>query len=262
MPIALWIAALSLFSAAAALGVIAWRMARGAHVRESARVELLKRLAFPDGSAAAASGPSISNWTPSFLSEGAEDDEEQEPMAVADTVEQTSPTFAERASAVTTTVPRWWISFVAVGAVIAAVVGAVSAKLVSKDDSIAAGSASRATAAPTIPIELIALQSRFDNGTTFDVNGLVRNPVDGSELSQLMAVIDLFGADGRLLTSGTAGLERPTLEAGQTSAFALAFQRVSGTVASYKVRFCLPSGDPIPHIDHRGSQPAAKPPVS
>ena len=77
-----------------------------------------------------------------------------------------------------------------------------------------------------------------------------------------MAVVDLLDADGRILTSQTTPLERPGLEAGQTSAFSLVFQRVTGTVASYQVGFRLPSGDTIPHVDRRAPEPAAKAPSS
>jgi hypothetical protein len=258
MQVLLWSAALLLFTAAIALAIIAWRTARGERVRELARIELLKTLAFPNGPEAAASGPSISNWTPSFLSE----EEEEETPLVADTFEPAPPIFGERENAVAA-VPRWWIFVVGIGAVIAALVGAVSARLaVSPAASSAAVPAALAAVAPDNPIELVELQSRFERGTGFNVTGLVRNPADGHELSQLMAVVELFDANGRMLTSGTTKLERPALEAGQTSAFSLLFPHVSGTVASYKVRFRLASGDPIPHVDRRVLQPAAKPPSS
>jgi hypothetical protein len=112
------------------------------------------------------------------------------------------------------------------------------------------------------PIELIALQSRFEKATAFDVSGLVRNPSEGRELPQLIAVVELMDASGRTLTSQTTRLERPGLEAGQTSAFSLVFPGLTGTVASYKVGFRLASGDAIPHIDRRASEPAAKTPAS
>ena len=105
------------------------------------------------------------------------------------------------------------------------------------------------TAVPARPIELIALQYRSGNATAFDVSGVVRDPSEGRELPELVAVVNLLDADGRVLTSQTTPLERPGLEAGQTSAFSLAFQRVSGTVASYQVGFRLPSGDTIPDVD-------------
>ena len=114
MQVLLWVAAISLLSAAVALGVIAWRMARGVRVRQSARVELLKSLAFPDASAGSASGPSNSDWTAGFLSE-------QETAPAVDTSEPAPPIFGERGNPLTT-LPRWWISLFAVGAAIALVV--------------------------------------------------------------------------------------------------------------------------------------------
>ena len=238
MPVLLWIAALSLLAAAAAMGVLAWRMARGARVRESARIELLKALAFPDASAVSASGPSTSNWTPEFMSE-----EETAP-----------PIFGERGNPLTT-LPRWWIALFAVGAAIVLLV-ILSARAPATIPTVDA----QTTAVPARPIELIALQYRSGNATAFDVSGVVRNPSEGRELPQLVAVVNLLDADGRVLTSQTTPLERPGLEAGQTSAFSLAFQRVSGTVASYQVGFRLPSGDTIPHVDRRAPALAAKTP--
>lgn len=263
MHVLLWIAALSLFGTAAALGVIAWRTAHGMRVREAARVELLKALAFPEASAAAASGPSISNWTPEFLSE-----EEAEPAL--DTFEPAPAIFGERNHV--TTVPRWWISLFAVGAAIVVVV-LLSTRLAVGPDAAsttapafakatAGKPAPSATAAQDKPIELIALQSRFETTTAFDVNGVVRNPAEGRELPQLMAVVELLSADGRILTSQTTPLERSGLEAGQTSAFSIVFQRVTGTVASYRVGFRSAGGDTIPHVDRRVPQAAAKAPLS
>lgn len=250
MQVLLWVAALSLLSAAAAMGVIAWRMARGARVKESARVELLKALAFPDASAAAdtsavlASSPLITNtnWTAGFLSE-------EETWPAADTFEPAPAIFGERKNPLTT-VPRSWIALFAAGA---AIVVAVMLHALAGGPEVV--SANR-------PIELIALQSRFEKATAFDVSGLVRNPSEGRELPQLIAVVELMDASGRTLTSQTTPLERPGLEAGQTSAFSLVFPGLTGTVASYKVGFRLASGDAIPHIDRRASEPAAKTPAS
>ena len=77
-----------------------------------------------------------------------------------------------------------------------------------------------------------------------------------------MAVVDLLDADGRILTSQTTPLERPGLEAGQTSAFSLVFPRVTGTVARYQVGFRLASGDTILQVDRRAPEPAANTPTS
>ena len=265
MQVLLWVAGMSLLSAAAAMGVIAWRMVRGARVRESARVELLKALAFPDTSAAPASGPSISNWTAGFLSE-------QETAPAADTYEPSEPAppiFGERGNPLTT-LPRRWISLFAVGAAIALMVTLWLAG--GPDAASATAPAARATAAPVAPatvdaqttavpdrpIESIALQYRFGKATALEVSGLVRNPAEGRELPQLMAVVDLLDTDGRVLTSQTTPLERPRLEAGQTSAFSLVFRRVTGAVASYQVRFRLPTGNRILQVDRRAAESAAK----
>lgn len=251
MHVLLWIAALSLFGTAAALAVIAWRTARGARVRDAARVELLRALAFPEASAAAASGPSISNWTPEFLSES-----EEEAAAALDTFEPAPAIFGERNHVAT--VPRWWISLFAVGAAIVVVV-LLSARLAVGPD---VASKPGATVVQDKPIELVALQSRFETATGFDVNGVVRNPAEGRELFQLMAVVELLSADGRVLTSSTTPLERSGLEAGQTSAFSIVFQRVTGTIASYRVGFRSASGDTIPHVDRRVPERVAKAPSS
>ena len=115
---------------------------------------------------------------------------------------------------------------------------------------------------PDRPIELIALQHRFGPATAFDVSGLVRNPADGRALPQLVAVVNLFDADDRILTSQMTPIERPVLEAGQTSAFSLVFPRVTGTVARYRVEFRLHGRDTIPHVDRRAPEPGAKAPSS
>jgi hypothetical protein len=247
MHVLFWMIALLLLLAAAACGVLAWRMARGVRERESARVELLKALAFPDASAAPASGPSISNWTDSFLSE-------QETAPAADAFEPAPPIFGERGSPLTT-VPRWWIAIFAIGAAIVLVV-----LLYARAPAAPATVDAQTTAVPDRPIELIALQYRLEDATALDISGLVRNPAEGRELPQLMAVVNLLDAHGRILTSETTPLERSGLEAGQTSAFSLVFRGVTGTVASYQVGFRLPSGDTIRHVDRRASERAAKTP--
>ena len=115
-------------------------------------------------------------------------------------------------------------------------------------------------AVPDKPIELIALQYRSGPATAFEVSGSVRNPADGRALPRVVAVVNLVDADGRILASQTKPLERPTLEAGQTSSFSLAFPRVTGTVARYVVGFRSPGGDKVAHVDRRAAEPAAKAP--
>jgi hypothetical protein len=267
MQILLWVAVLLLLSAALSMGVIAWRTARGVRERESARVELLRALALSDASAAPASGPSISDWTAEFLSE-------EGTAPAVDTYDLAASIFGERVQPVTA-LPRW-ISLSGVGAAMALgvtlyVVLAGGPKGASATTPAARRTAApmapatvtaRTTAVPDRPIELIALQYRLGSATDFEVSGLVRNPPDGRELPQLVAVVNLLDADGRLLASQVSPVERPVLEAGQTSAFSLAFPHVIGTAARYQVQFRLHGRDTIPHVDRRAPEPGAKAPSS
>lgn len=240
MQILLWVGVLLLLSAAAAMGVIAWRMARGARERKSARVELLKALAFPDASAVPASGPSISDRA-EFLSE-------QWTAPVVDTYEPAASIFADRAEPVAA-LPRW-IPLAGVGAVMA-----LGVMLYAALAGGPRGASVTTKAAPDRPIELIALQHRFDAATGLEVSGVVRNPVEGRELPQLVAVVNLVDAEGRILTSQVTPVERAVLVAGQTSAFSLVFPRVTGTAARFQVRFRLHGRDVVPHVDRRVPEP-------
>ena len=74
--------------------------ARGARVRESARVELLKALAFPDASAVSASGPSTSNWTPGSCLRSRRRRGDRTPCEHVD--EPAPPIFGERGNPLTT----------------------------------------------------------------------------------------------------------------------------------------------------------------
>jgi len=266
MHVLLWVGALSLFSAAAAMGVIAWRTARRVRARESARAELLKALAFPDASAVPASGPSmISSWTNDFQSE--------ERTPTVDAYEPAAPIFAERAKPVAA-LPRW-VSLAGVGAAMALVVAlyaamaggpkAASATPPAAGAPAATAETTEAVNAPTkavadTPIELIALQYRSGPAAAFAVSGSVRNPADGRPLSRVVAVVNLVDADGRILASQTTRLEQQMLAAGQSSAFSIVFPHVTGTVARYVVGFRSPAGDKVPHVDRRAVELGAKAP--
>ena len=267
MQLLLWIVALLVLSSAAAMGVIAWRTARGVRERESARVELLRTLAVPDASAVPASGPSISDWTAEFLPE-------ERTAPAVDTYEPAASIFAEHAQPVTA-LPRW-ISLAGVAAAMALGVTvyvvlaggpkAASAKTPAARATAAPGApapvTARTTAVADSPIELIALQYRVGPATAFEVSGRVRNPSDGRGLPQLVAVVNLLDADGRVQASQVTPVERPVLEAGQTSAFSLVFPGVTGAVSRYQVQFRLQRGDAIPHVDRRAPGPGAIAPSS
>jgi hypothetical protein len=239
----LWLFALLMLSAAAALGVIAWRTARGARERESARVELLRALAFPDDSGVPASGP--------LLLSGLAEFQPEEEMALGDNADEpAAPIFAERPESVKA-LPRW-MALAGVGAVM--VLGVTLYALIARGGGT--------TTASDRPIELIALQHRFGPETDLDVTGLIRNPADGRPLQQVDAVVHLVDANGRVITSQMTPLERPVLAAGQTSAFSLVFPHVTGAVARYQVEFRWHGRNKIPHVDRRTAEAGAKAPTS
>lgn len=237
MQVLIWIGVLSLLSAAVALAAIAWRTARGVRERESARVELLRALAFSDASAVTASGPPISHRAAEFVSE-------QEDVPAVDSYEPAASIFAERAPQLTA-LPRW-LSLVAVGVAMALAVTLYA---------VFARGPKAVTSIPTQPIELVAIQHRFEPESSFEVSGLVRNPAGGRGLHQLVAVINLLDADGRILTSRARPVEQPVLEGGQTSAFSVVLTNVSGTAARYQVQFRLDGRGTVPHVDRRAVEP-------
>jgi len=240
----LWLFALLMLSTAAAFGVLAWHAAHSARERESARVELLRALAFPDASVATASGPSLLGGLAEFQPEAKR-------ATAENTDEPAAAIFAERPESVKA-LPRW----MALAGVGAAMVLGVTVYAV-----IARGS-DGASAASGKPIELIALQHHFGPETDLDVTGLIRNPADGRPLQQVEAVVHLVDANGRVITSQMTPLERPVLAAGQTSAFSLVFPHVTGAVARYQVEFRWHGRDRIPHVDRRAADAGAKSPTS
>jgi len=267
MQVSVWIGVLLLLGTAGAMGILAWRAARRARDREWARVELLKVLSFPE----AAGVPGSDQSTPDLGTFASE----QEIAPALDARGQTPTIFGEGGPP-PTSLPRW-ISLAAV-VVVAVLVGTLYAILAGgleettavttpaarrTDPSVATASVNaRGTAARTRPVEVIDLQHRFGAATDFYVSGRVRNPADSQALPELMAVVDLLDADGRILSSRMAPLERPVLESGQTSAFSLAFPRVAGRVARYQVAFLLHGRDKIPQIDRRAPVAAPHAPSS
>ena len=218
MPVLLLVVVLLMLSAAATMVAVAWRMARTARERESARVELLRTRAGAGMPAMPAPDSSNADWMTEFPSE--------------------STIFAERAESVAP-LPRW-VSLTAVGAAMALIVTLYV--------SLAGGAGAARAADP--PIELIALQQQF-GVTGFSVSGVVRVAPDSPAVHELTAVINLFDAQDRLLTSRTTPVERADLKSGQTSAFSLTFPDAPKTVARYRVGFRAAGHDTVAHVDRR-----------
>ena len=104
------------------------------------------------------------------------------------------------------------------------------------------------TAAAAVPLELVALGHERD-AEELVVRGVLRNPLNGSELDALMAVVLLFNRDGGLVTSGRAAVQAARLGPGSETTFVVT---VPGAVDVERYRVSFRSEDRVvPHVDHR-----------
>ena len=114
-----------------------------------------------------------------------------------------------------------------------------------------------ATAAPAgraQPIELLSLRHTVDDLGSFTVTGLVQNPTSGRETSAIVAVVYLFDDAGRFMATGRAGLDVPSLQAGEEATFTVTIPKTIG-VSRYRVGFRLADGGVVAHLDRRGQAP-------
>ena len=109
-------------------------------------------------------------------------------------------------------------------------------------------------AASIQPLELLSLKHGSDPTGTFTVTGLVQNPVEGASLTNIVAVVYLFDAEGRYFASGRAVIERSLFRPGEESPFVVEVPR-AGLVSRYRVGFRFEDGGVVAHVDHRGELP-------
>jgi len=133
-----------------------------------------------------------------------------------------------------------------------------------RSSTVATGApAPAATAPPTTtsvpanqtPIELLSLKHSTD-GSTFAVTGLVQNPLAGTALPHVVAVVYVFDKDGTYVTSGKASLEFTGLRPGEESPFVVRIAN-PGVVAKYRVGFRREDGSVIAHVDKRNQTAAS-----
>jgi hypothetical protein len=103
-------------------------------------------------------------------------------------------------------------------------------------------------ATASLPLELVAL-GHERVGDTLTVRGVVRNPMSGTGIDRLNAVVALFTADGGLLTTGRADVEAAVLRPGSESAFTVTIPGV-GNAGRYRVSF-RSDDHLVPHLDRR-----------
>jgi hypothetical protein len=126
--------------------------------------------------------------------------------------------------------------------------GEVAANSVSKPVAGAAESHSTAPPQTARALELVALGHERDRNQ-LTVRGIVRNPVNGSPVNQLTAVVLLYNRNGGFLTTGRALVQAPSLGPGGESTFLVTIPGAAD-VGRYRVSF-RSEDRVISHVDIR-----------
>jgi hypothetical protein len=225
---------------AAIMSVIAWRIAREERRRSDARVAALAAdiHAEPRG----AGHESHASAAPFGLDE-LELRSVQAAAAGHDLFAAAHPSAGSRWAVVS-------IGALLVGIVTAVVILSSSASNISARGATttAAPAVAAAQPRPATPLELEALSHERD-GDRLIVRGIVRNPVTGTPLERLTAVVFLFSRDGGFLTSGRATIDPSTLRPDDESPFVVAVQGAAD-VGRYRVSFRTDEGV-VAHVDRR-----------
>lgn len=104
------------------------------------------------------------------------------------------------------------------------------------------------------PLELVSLSHSRQAGK-LAVSGLVRNPVSGTPVEKLSAVVFLFDRAGAFVASSRTQVDFLRLGAGDETPFVVSID-APASVARYRVSFRTDDGV-VPHIDLRSATPAA-----
>jgi hypothetical protein len=99
-----------------------------------------------------------------------------------------------------------------------------------------------------VPLELVAL-GHERVGDHLIVRGAVLNPISGTEVNQLIAVVSGFAGDGGFLSSGRSAVAAPVLGPGAQSSFTVTLTGAAGVVR-YRVSFRT-DDRVVPHADRR-----------
>jgi hypothetical protein len=110
------------------------------------------------------------------------------------------------------------------------------------------------TTANTLPIELLSLRYTAETGN-FVVTGLVQNPTTSVSLHGVFAVVYLFDAEGKFISSARASLDSGVLSPGGESSFVVHVPAATD-VTKYRVSFQHEDGAAVQHVDRRGALPA------
>jgi hypothetical protein len=97
-------------------------------------------------------------------------------------------------------------------------------------------------------LELVSMR-HARAGRTLTVTGLLRNPSNGTAVTDVAALVFAFDRSGEFVASGRGSLELPVLHPGEEAPFAVTVTDVAD-VGRYRVSFRIPAG-PLRHIDRR-----------
>ena len=126
--------------------------------------------------------------------------------------------------------------------------GDVAANSVTKPVARAAESQTAAPPTTAQALELVALGHERDRDR-LTVRGIVRNPLSGSPVNQLMAVVVVYDRAGGFLTTGRALVQVPSLGPGGESTFLVTIPGAAD-VGRYRVSF-RSEDRVISHVDIR-----------
>ena len=226
---------------AVVMSVVAWRVVRGERERSAARVEALAQdIHRPAASIELPIRPAVDQLPLREMAFRPESATAGDMFAVATQPSRTGS--------------RWGLAL-AVGAFAVACVGALA--IVWGSDApgtrIAQASGAEPVGTPAhsvveVPLELTALSHDRDDGQ-LTVQGVVRNPANGTGMDRLSAVVTLFDRDGHMVTSTRAPLASPALIPGGESRFAVTIPD-SANIARYRVSF-RSDERVVSHIDKR-----------
>ncbi len=124
------------------------------------------------------------------------------------------------------------------------------------EDNRAAAAAARAEttpAPPAVPLQLTALGHEQRPGVLV-VRGVVRNPVAGSNRSNIVANVTLLDAKGSVLDSGRAAVQAEVLRPGRDGEFSVNLP-ANAAVRRYRVTFQSADGSLVAHADRRAGRP-------
>jgi len=260
---------------AAVMGLITWRVLRQERRRTDARIADLaaasmtddEPVAEPVPAARQAAPPRAGTWPPPA---GRARCVEAAASAPADplwtdlVLDRTSAPSAGGHGAATRdlfTVPEPITSdgrrlMMAVGLGSAALLAAFAVVLATTPRPAQQATLSPAAARVAAPLELVSLD-HARAGVRLSIHGTVRNPVAGSPVRGVTAVVFLFDRAGGYLGTVEAPLVDAELQPGRASSFDVPVE-AGQPVARYRVTFRV-STRPVPHVDRRAPAAPAAP---